>query len=113
MLGAYIVHWFGRAQRRKTRTAHEELLREKDAFKEKEILTHQAASRRFSDEAEQWRKQAELNRAASDNYKRLLDTHGIKYERATMLFSPGSEATAVDGVDNLRSLSQNSMLKNM
>lgn len=49
------------------------LVREKDAFKEREIATHQAAVQRYMDEMEKWKKEAEINRAASDEYKRLLE----------------------------------------
>lgn len=61
-------------QRRKAKVAHDQLLREKDAFKDKELQTHQASIQRFSDDASRWRKEAEMNRAASDSYKRLLES---------------------------------------
>jgi hypothetical protein len=53
--------------------AHESLTREKDAFKDTEIKSAQDAVRRYSEEANRWRKEAEMNKAASDSYKRMLE----------------------------------------
>lgn len=49
-------------------------MREKEAFKEREIATSQAAVQRYMQEMEKWKKEAEINRAASDEYKRLLES---------------------------------------
>lgn len=61
-------------RRRKAKEAQEALTREKDAFKEREIATSQAAVQRYMEEMEKWKKEAEINRAASDEYKRLLES---------------------------------------
>jgi hypothetical protein len=62
-------------------------MREKDAFKEREIATHQAAAQRYADEVGKWRKEAEINRAVSDEYKRLLESVDIHDNRV-----PGSSS---------------------
>ncbi|KAK9900157.1 hypothetical protein P389DRAFT_8667 [Cystobasidium minutum MCA 4210] len=91
LVACFITRWFGTAQRRKAKQAEETLIREKDAFKEREIATQQAAVQRYMEEMEKWKKEAEINRAASDEYKRLLDINGVNYQRQTMLFgSPDS-----------------------
>lgn len=92
-IACFLTHWIGTAvsqrmpvqhisianinalkQRRKAKEAQESLLREKEAFKEREIATSQAAVQRYMEEMENWKKQAEINRAASDEYKRLLES---------------------------------------
>lgn len=60
-------------RRRKTKVAHETLNREKAAFKDTEIKSAQDAVQRYSEEANRWRKEAEMNKAASDSYKRMLE----------------------------------------
>ena len=49
-------------------------MREKEAFKEREIATSHAAVQRYMEEMEKWKKEAKINRAASDEYKRLLES---------------------------------------
>lgn len=59
--------------RRKNKAAQEELGREKDAFKDREIQTHAQAVAKYHSEAEKWREEAESLRAASEKYKQILE----------------------------------------
>lgn len=52
---------------------HEQLIREKDAFRDQEINSQRAATQRYIDEAVEWKKEMELHKAASDAYKRILE----------------------------------------
>ncbi|CAD6582136.1 MAG: hypothetical protein CYPHOPRED_001846 [Cyphobasidiales sp. Tagirdzhanova-0007] len=104
-VGCTLVHRLGTARRRKTKAAHADLLREKDAFKDKEIQTHQSAVQRYAEEATKWRKEAEMNKAASDSYKRMLEAHGVPFQRQTMLYNPSDvEYGGRDSQDNYERL---------